>query len=57
MGAWGIGNFENDDALDWLVDLEKSPDYGFSSGSTTKSRRKSCWRRRNVVAFWLPARF
>ena len=22
MGAWGAGNFENDSALDWVVDLE-----------------------------------
>lgn len=21
MGAWGVGTFENDDALDWLLDL------------------------------------
>jgi len=26
MGAWGIGNFENDDALDWVYELEKSND-------------------------------
>jgi len=26
MGAWGIGNFENDDACDWVFDLEKSKD-------------------------------
>lgn len=26
MGAWGIGNFENDDAGDWVYDLEKSKD-------------------------------
>ncbi len=24
MGAWGPGNFENDDALDWVGDLMKS---------------------------------
>lgn len=24
MGSWGIGNFENDDAMDWLHDLKKS---------------------------------
>lgn len=24
MGAWGAGCFENDDALDWLCDLEDS---------------------------------
>jgi hypothetical protein len=22
MGAWGVGSFENDDALDWLAELE-----------------------------------
>ncbi len=26
MGAWGIGNFENDDALDWLFQLDKAVD-------------------------------
>ena len=24
MGAWGHGNFENDDAADWLLQLEES---------------------------------
>jgi len=26
MGAWGHGNFVNDDALDSVIDLEKSTD-------------------------------
>jgi hypothetical protein len=26
MGAWGSGPFENDDAGDWLFELEESPD-------------------------------
>lgn len=26
MGAWGLNNFENDDAGDWVYDLEKSND-------------------------------
>ena len=26
MGAWGHKNFENDDASDWVYDLEKSKD-------------------------------
>ena len=26
MGAWGTGHFENDTALDWVYDLEKSKD-------------------------------
>ncbi len=26
MGAWGLGNFENDDALDWVYELEGSED-------------------------------
>jgi hypothetical protein len=24
MGAWGVGNFYNDDAMDWFVDLENA---------------------------------
>ena len=24
MGAWGVGNFENDSAMDWVWDLKKS---------------------------------
>ena len=24
MGAWGVGNFENDSALDWVWDLKRS---------------------------------
>lgn len=27
MGAWGFGSFENDDALDWVVDLEQTDDF------------------------------
>ena len=26
MGAWGLGSFENDDALDWVIDLESTSD-------------------------------
>jgi hypothetical protein len=26
MGAWGVGTFENDDALDWLGDLTATAD-------------------------------
>lgn len=26
MGAWGIGSFDNDSAMDWVIDLEKSSD-------------------------------
>jgi hypothetical protein len=26
MGAWGPGNFENDDALDWIGDLAEAKD-------------------------------
>ena len=29
MGAWGIGNFENDEASDWVWDLVKSKDKDF----------------------------
>ena len=29
MGAWGIGNFENDTALDWVYELEKYNDLSF----------------------------
>ena len=27
MGAWGIGNFENDAALDWVHELEQSDSF------------------------------
>jgi hypothetical protein len=26
MGAWGLGNFENDSAMDWLVDFAVKPE-------------------------------
>lgn len=29
MGAWGAGSFENDDTMDWVIDLEESGDVGF----------------------------
>ncbi|MDQ6943282.1 MAG: DUF4259 domain-containing protein [Candidatus Eremiobacteraeota bacterium] len=25
MGAWGMGTFENDDAMDWIADFSASP--------------------------------
>jgi hypothetical protein len=28
MGAWGLGNFENDTALDWVYELEQTSDLG-----------------------------
>ena len=28
MGCWGVGNFENDDALDWLGDLQDGAGFG-----------------------------
>jgi len=27
MGAWDIGSFDNDDALDWVIELEKARDF------------------------------
>jgi hypothetical protein len=27
MGAWGIGSFENDDALDWVIELEEAKNF------------------------------
>ena len=35
MGAWGFGNFENDDALDWLFELESSEDLSAVEGAIT----------------------
>jgi Domain of unknown function (DUF4259) len=29
MGAWGAGPFENDDASDWVYELEEAPDLNF----------------------------
>ncbi|NOQ35874.1 MAG: DUF4259 domain-containing protein [Methylococcaceae bacterium] len=29
MGAWGVGNFENDTACDWGYELEQSDDLSF----------------------------
>lgn len=26
MGTWGVRNFENDDAMDWVAELEQSED-------------------------------
>ena len=27
MGAWDIGSFDNDDALDWVIELEEAKDF------------------------------
>ena len=28
MGTWGLGSFENDNAADWVWELEESQDFG-----------------------------
>jgi hypothetical protein len=33
MGAWGWGSFENDEALDWVIDLEQSQDLSVIAGA------------------------
>jgi len=27
MGAWGLASFDNDDAIDWLHELERTDDF------------------------------
>lgn len=29
MGAWGVGSFENDDAIDWVIELEDAKGFQF----------------------------
>lgn len=31
MGAWGVGNFDNDTALDWVYNLQKTNDISLIS--------------------------
>ena len=38
MGAWGRGPFENDDAADFLGDLEENPRWGPVVRALTRSR-------------------
>ncbi len=33
MGAWGVGPFENDDAGDWVWQLEEAEDLGLVQGA------------------------
>jgi hypothetical protein len=33
MGAWGWGSFENDEALDWVFELEQSKDLSVITGT------------------------
>lgn len=35
MGAWGVGTFDNDDAGDWLYDLEETNDLSLIDQSLT----------------------
>lgn len=35
MGAWGTGPFDNDDAGDWLYELEEAGDLGFVKETLT----------------------
>jgi len=32
MGAWGIKNFENDTAIDWLNEFQQEADFTIPSG-------------------------
>jgi hypothetical protein len=36
MGAWGCRSFENDEALDWVYDLERSKDLSLIAGTLDK---------------------
>lgn len=38
MGAWGYGAFENDDALDWLIELEGSTGLAFVETTLERAR-------------------
>ena len=40
MGAWGIKTFENDDAGDWLYDLEESNDLSVLKSAFEASREE-----------------
>ena len=41
MGAWDTGSFDNDDAMDWLYDLENAQDFSFLAEAceTVKDQR------------------
>ncbi len=41
MGAWDTGSFDNDDAMDWLYDLEDAQDFSFLAEAceTVKDQR------------------
>lgn len=41
MGAWGIKNFENDAAMDWLTDLQDEPTYLFIEATLKKADNKN----------------
>lgn len=41
MGAWGPGNFENDDALDWIGELAEAKDGWALVRSTLSAAAKS----------------
>jgi len=38
MGTWGINTFDNDDAADWLYDLEESEDLSLIEDTLEKSK-------------------
>lgn len=40
MGAWGIKTFENDDACDWIYELEKTSDLALLESTLETSRDK-----------------
>ncbi|VAX35670.1 hypothetical protein MNBD_PLANCTO03-210 [hydrothermal vent metagenome] len=48
MSAWGLGPFDNDDALDWLGDFLESPDRGLvwvPLGTSKPARLRRALRR------------
>ena len=45
MGAWGTGAFDNDDASDWVYELEDGGIDASNRPLTTRSARPTCPRR------------
>ena len=41
MGAWGLGNFDNGDALDWVVDLKEPSGLGILEKPLSAVQTKS----------------
>jgi hypothetical protein len=55
MGAWGLGNFENDDAMNWAVEFQETPSAHLLDDPFTAVARAKGYVERDFAGYTLAA--